>query len=222
MELILNLNNIEYKQFLTSKADILTIGLEGFCCGYLVAYPLFKLKEIIKEIHSYNKKIFLSVNIIANENIINNLINNVKEISKLDLDGIYVSDFGVFQVFREANISEKVIFNPVTSITNKYTLSIISSLNIDHACIANELNLKEIIETSNYNKGNLEILAQGYYQICNSKRKLLTNFFKKFKINNDSGYYYIKEENRDYAYPIIEINEDLLVYIDKQRCVLPY
>ena len=144
------------------------------------------------------------------------------EISKLDADGFVIADFGILQLFKEANLSSKVIFNPVTTITNKYSSKIANNLGINHVCVANELNLKDILEISKHTKGNIEVLAQGYYQICNSKRPLLSNFFKQFKIKNNSQSYFIKEESRDYAYPIIELNNEVLVYIDRQRCILPY
>lgn len=222
MKLILNLNNHDYKDFLNSKVEVITIALEGFSCGYLTTYSLDELPSIIKEIHSSKKQVYLAINKICNEVTINKLSAIMKRISNLEIDGFYLSDFGVFQIFIENKLTEKVIFNPVTSITNKYTLSILNSLNIHHACIANELNLKEVLETANYNNGCMEILGHGYYQICNSKRKLLSTFLKKFKVKSDSSYYHIKEENRDYAYPIIEIDDDLLVYIDKQRATLSY
>lgn len=222
MKLILNMNNLNYKDFLTSNVDVIAIGLKGFCCGYLISYSLLEIKEIINDIHNHNKEIYLSANLIGNEEKINEFIDIVRELKELNFDGIYVSDFGFLQVLKENGLLNKVIFNPITSITNKYSLKIFNSFSLHHSCIANELNLKEVIETSNYNNGNLELLVQGYYQICNSKRKLITNFLKKFKIKSTSKKYYIKEENRDYAYPIIEIENDLLIYIDRQRCLAPY
>jgi len=222
MELLLNLHNYDYKQFLNSPIDTLIIGLENFCTGYLVEYILDDIPFVIDNIHKSNKKIYISLNIISNEVTINKLITIMPFIKKLHADGFVISDFGILQIFKENALVNKVIFNPITKITNKYSAATCNNLGIDHVCIANELNLNDIIEISNYNKGNVEILAQGYYQICNSKRRLLSNFFKKFKIKTDSPFYKIKEESRDYAYPIIEINNEILIYIDKQRCVLPY
>ena len=222
MELILNINQYNYEQFLDSKIDIIQIGLDKFCVGYLHTYSLDLLPNIIEKIHSHNKKIYLSMNIISNQETIQNLVNIISQLSSLDIDGFVLSDFGFLQVLKENKLEHKVIFNPVTNITNKYSASIANNFNIHHCCLANELNINDILEISNYTNGNVELLAQGYYQICNSKRLLLTNFFKKYKLKNTSDYYYIKEENRDYAYPIIEIDNDTLIYIDKQRCILPY
>ena len=116
----------------------------------------------------------------------------------------------------------EIVFNPITNVTNKYSSKLFNEMGINHVCLANELNIKDILEVADYTSGNIEILAQGYYQICNSKRPLLTNFFKQFKLKSTSKHYYIKEESRDYAYPIMEVDNEIFVYIDKQRCILNY
>ncbi len=222
MELILNLNQYDYTTFINSKVDTLIIGIKSFCVGYPTNYQLYDIDTIITNIHNHNKKIYLAINIIANESTISNLNNKMNIIRNLNVDGFVISDFGVLQLFIENNLKDKIIFNPVTTLTNKYSSKLINDLGIDHCCVANELNIKDILEVAEYTKGNIEILGQGYYQIGNSKRHLITNFFKNFKINSNSSYYKIKEESRDYAYPIIELDNDLLIYIDKERTVLPY
>ena len=222
MKLILNLNQYNYKDFLDSKADIITIALENFSSGYFLTYKLEELSNIINDIHKAKKEVYLAINVVANQHQIYEFMKIVNDIAKLDIDGYVVGDYGILQILKENNLINKVIFNPVTNITNKYCAKNYISLGLNHVCLANELNLKDILEISKYNKGNVELLAQGYYQICNSKRPLLTNFFKQFKLNNTSPYYYIKEESRDYAYPILEINNEVLIYIDKQRCILSY
>lgn len=222
MELILNLHQYNYQDFLNCNANILTIALESFSSGYTKTYTLNELEEIIKVIHNNNKKIYLSINQIVNEKKIYEFKKIIVDLAKLNVDGYVVSDYGIVQILKENNLLDKIIFNPVTNITNKYSAKICNNMGINHVCLANELNLKDILEVSKYTNGNIEILAHGYHQICNSKRPLLTNFFKHFKIENNSPYYFIKEESRDYAYPIMEFNDEVLIYIDKQRCILPY
>ena len=222
MEIILNLTNHKYNLFLDSKIDTFVLGLKDYSTDHLIEYKINELEDIIHNIHKHNKKLYLSLNIIANEKQIDDLNNIIESIKSLSIDGFVISDFGILQIFREHSLINKVIFNPVTTITNKYSASIANNLGINHICIANELNLNDIIEVSKFNDGKIEILAQGYYQICNSKRPLITNFLNRFRIKPSSSSYFIKEENRDYAYPIVEIRNDLLIYIDKQRCILPY
>lgn len=222
MELILNLTQYDYLDFINSRVNTIQIGLANFCVGYLKTYTIDDLPAIIKKIHLANKKVYLSVNIIANEHQIEIFQKDIKKLKSLNIDGFVIADFGIFQILKEENLTSKIVFNPVTNVTNKYASEIANNFGIDHCCLANELNIKDILEIIEYTNGNVELLAQGYYQICNSKRALLTNFFKKNKLKNNSKHYYIKEENRDYAYPILEINGETIIYIDKQRCILPY
>ena len=224
MELILNINQYGYSAFLDSKVDAFVLGVKGFSAGYEMTYELDEFARIEKYIHEKGKKLYLSLNILANEYTASELEKSMLFIKDLDVDGFIVSDFGILQIFIEHELTSKVIFNPITTITNKYSAKIANDLGIKHVCLANELNIKDILEISNFTKGNVEILAQGYYQICNSKRPLLTYFLNKYKKrgSQETDHYFIKEESRDYAYPIVEIEDDLFIYIDKQRCVLPY
>ena len=222
MNLLLNINQYEYREFLDAPLDVLIIALKDFSSGYHITYSLEDLPLIIENVHNHNKKIYLSLNIIANEEKTTSFKSIITDLKKLNIDGYIVSDYGFLNIMKNNNLINKVIFNPVTNITNKYSAKLANDLGINHVCLANELNIKDLLDIVNYTNGNVEILAQGYYQICNSKRPLLTNFFKKFKINTDSKYYKIKEESRDYAYPIIEINNEILVYIDRERCTLNY
>lgn len=222
MELILNINQYDYSMFLSSKINTIIIGIENFSCGYLKTYKLEDISKITKEIHLANKKIYLSFNIIASESTIKDLQNKMDMIKDFEVDGFVVSDFGIFQLFKENSLTRKIVFNPITNVTNKYSSKLFNEMGINHVCLANELNIKDILEVADYTSGNIEILAQGYYQICNSKRPLLTNFFKQFKLKSTSNHYYIKEESRDYAYPIMEVDNEIFVYIDKQRCILNY
>lgn len=224
MELILNINQYGYSAFLDSKADAFILGLKGFSAGYQMSYEIDEFSRIEKYVHEKGKKIYVAINALANETTASELEKSMIHIKDLNVDGFVISDFGILQIFIEHDLVNKVIFNPITTITNKYSAKRINDFGVNHVCLANELNLNDILEISKYTKGNVQILAQGYYQICNSKRPLLTYFLNKNKKKGaqETEHYYIQEESRDYAYPIIEIDDDLFIYIDKQRCVLPY
>ena len=222
MNLLLNLNQYQYQDFLHTDVDVLIIALNKFSSGYVKTYELKELPNVINHIHKENKKVYISLNIICDEDLLLELKTLMDEIEKLNADGYIVADFGIFQLFKEQKMTEKIIFNPVTNITNKYSSLMFNNMGINHVCLANELNIKDVLEIAKYVNGNIEILAQGYYQICNSKRHLLSNFFKNFNIDATSNNCYIKEESRDYAYPIVEINGETIVYIDKERCVIKY
>ena len=224
MELILNINQYGYSAFLDSNVDIFLIGMERFSKGYLMKYSLDDVEQISKYVHEKGKKLYLSFNTQANEYCINELEKLMPIICDLHVDGFVISDFGILQTFKEHGLTNKIIFNPTTLVTNKYNAKYYNNLGINHVCVANEINYKDILEIAKFTEGNIELLAQGYFQICNSKRPLLSLFLSQFKNNKSSetDHYFIKEENRDYAYPIIEVDDDLFIFIDKQRCLLPY
>ena len=224
MELILNINQYGYSTFLDANVDIFAIGIKDFSMGYIMKYSLEDIPSITKYIHEKNKKIYLSFNAALNEKSIQELEKLMSNIADLNVDGFIINDFGVFELFKEYNLTDKIIFNPSTLITNKYSAKYYNDFGINHVCVANEINYKDLLEIAKFTDGNIELLAQGYFQICNSKRPLITHFLNQFKNKHasETNHYYIKEENRDYAYPIHQVDDNLLIYVDKQRCLLPY
>ena len=52
MELLLNINQYEYKEFLNSNVSTLIIALKNFSCGYLKEYELNDLEDIINMVHN--------------------------------------------------------------------------------------------------------------------------------------------------------------------------
>ena len=146
MKLIANINQYGYKAFLNSMADILMIALKDYSSSYFMDYELKDIPAIIKEIHDNNKQVYLSLNKICNEETIKKFEKDVLKIKDYEFDGIVVSDFGMLQILKEQNLINKTIFNPITTITNKYNANIANNLGIDHVCLANELNIKDLIE----------------------------------------------------------------------------
>ena len=221
MELILNTNNLGYRPFLESNIDSLIIGLKNFCVNQQFSVSLRQLPKIINEIRSYNKKIYLSINIFANEKETSKLTNIINKLVNLDIDGFIVSDLGVLNILKSKNLESKVTLDLQTYVTNMYSAKALLNFGVNRVCLSKEITLEDIKVISKNNEGKIELLAQGYYPITYSRRPILSCYLKNFKIKKNSNLYYIKEETRDNYY-LLEQKNNLSVFNDSQYSLLCY
>lgn len=222
MELILNTNNLGYKPFLNSNINSLIIGLKNFCVNQQFSASVRQLPKIIDEIKSHNKKIYLSINIFANERETRKLQNIVNKLISLDIDGFIVSDLGVLNILKNKNLANKVSLDLQTYVTNMHSAKALLNFGVNRVCLSKEITLEDIKIISKHNEGKIELLAQGYYPITYSKRPILSCYLKNFKIKNKSNLYYIKEETRDSYYYLLEQKNNLSVFNDSQYSLLCY
>lgn len=216
MNIILNTNSLGYKPFLDCPVDSFIIGLKDFCINQKYNLSIKNLPLIINEIKNKNKKIYISINDLLLEKKLSKFKKIFNQLILLDIDGFIVSDLGVLNVFIENNLQSKVILDLQTYITNKYSAKSLLDFGIKRICVSKEITLEDIKEISIYNKGNIEVLCQGYTSIAYSKRPILDCYYKKYKLNKNKETHYIKEESRDNYYYLNQEKNILTVYNDKQ------
>lgn len=216
MELLLNTNELGYKPFLNCQIETIIIGLKNFCHNQFYSVSLKQLPNVITELKQNKKKLCLSINTFASEKEIIKLDNLLDSLLNLEIDSFIVSDLGVLNLFKKRNIQNKVILDLQTYVTNKYSAKSLLNLGVKRIVLSKEITLNDIKEISTYNSGNIEMLCQGYYPITYSKRPILSCYYKNFKLKKNKNIHYIKEESRDFQYMLIEQNNLLTVYNNKQ------
>lgn len=222
MELILNTNTIGYKHFLTTPIDIITIGLKNFCCEEVYCVKLSKLKKAISLIKEHGKKLYLNLTYFPQEKEILKFKKVINKLVALNIDKFIISDLGILNIFIELNSQDKVVLDLQTYVTNKYSAKSLLSLGIDSVILSKEITLNDIKEISNFNKGNIGLLCQGYYPITYSKRPILNSYYKNFKKKKNDDLHFIKEENREDLFFLTETKNNLKVYYNKQYSLFNY
>lgn len=170
--------------------DTFIIGLKDFS----INYPSCDIDEI-KEL-SKDNKLFIAVNKNIFNNEIDTVLNYLKELAKLNIEGILYYDLGALNLVLENNIDVKLVWHQTHMVTNYNTCNYYNSKGVKGAFIANEITLDEIIEIKD--KTNMEIMVEvfGYPIVSHSRRKLLTNYFKSIgKEKEDKTYSLIDREN---------------------------
>lgn len=222
MSIILNTNEYGFIPFLHTNVDAFIIGLKDFCVNQKYCVTIKKLPEIIKKIKKEHKSLYLSINMFANEKHTIKFKNIINKLKNLDIDYFVVSDLGILNIFKENNLSDKVILDLQTYVTNKYSAKSLLDLGINRVCLSKEITLEDIKEIASFNNGNIDVLCQGYVPITYSKRSILSRYYSKYNLKKANGIHYIKEESRENYYYLDESNNDLIVYNDKQYSLFPY
>ncbi len=183
----------EYKN---KGAEAFIFGLES----YSVNYPEVSLEEI-KEL-SKDNNLFISIN----KNIFNNELTDLKEklieLSKLNIKGVLFYDLGLLNLVIENHINIDLVWHQTHMVTNYNTCNYYYDKNVKYGYLANEITLDEKLEIANKTKMKLMTQVFGYPAMANSRRSLLTNYFKSkekskdkttYKLEDNLGQYIIKE-----------------------------
>ncbi len=222
MGIILNTNEKGYMPFLDTPVTSFVVGLKDFCINQKYALSLKELPEAIYKIKNHHKNFYLSINLFASESEIKKFKKIIHNLKLLDIDAYIVSDLGVFNILKSNGLANKVMLDLQTYVTNKYSAKSLLDLGVKRVFLSKEITLNDIKEISLFTNGKVEVFAQGYNPITYSKRPILTNYYKNFKLKKKSDLHFIKEESRENYYFLEEYKNSLIVYNDKEYSLLPY
>ncbi|GFN36032.1 peptidase U32 family protein [Tepidimicrobium xylanilyticum] len=220
------------KMAITYGADAVYLGGESF--GLRKGAKNFSLEEIdegIKFAHSRGKKVYVTLNIIPHNEDLVGLEEYVENLYNLQVDGVIVSDPGVFSVIRRTVPNLPIHLSTQTSITNFETIMFWYNLGIKRIVLARELSLNEIKEIIDKAPKDLEIetFVHGSMCISYSGRCLLSNYMTGRDANRgDCAHpcrwkYYLMEEKRPGEYfPVYEDEKGTFIMNSKDLCMIEY
>lgn len=160
-------NILEYKE-----ADGFVLPLLNFSVDYNNYYTIDDIKKIHKET---NKKIFVIINKMIENDEIDNLKNTLIELDKLKICGIFFYDLSIIELKKELNLKIDLVWNNTHMVTNYYTCNYYYDKGCEYSYLSNEITMNEIIELKKNTKSSLIFMLLGYPVVSFSKRKLLTN-----------------------------------------------
>lgn len=135
------------------------------------------LKEQIEYIHSFNKKAYITLNIIAHNMDFNGLREYVEYLEQIKADAVIVADLGVAG-FVKAYSNLDIHVSTQANITNKFTAKAYVDMGATRLILARELSLKEIKEIRDFIPEHIELetFVHGAMCMAYSGRCLLSNY----------------------------------------------
>ena len=214
MELLVTLSNI----------NLLNKYTKGNVDGLLFGGPLslrfnYSLKEI-EMINEYclkeNLKRYVTIDAFISE-YDRVLVNDYLEfLKKLDVDGIYFTDLGIINVAGGMDLTNKLIYDPDTLLTNSLDVNFFLRQGIG-TVLARELSFDEVKDILEKNPAKCDMQVFGHLKMSYSKRQFMTNYFKYIDKEVDvlnKRSIRLVEEHRNYKLPIIEDKYGTRIYSD--------
>ncbi|MCZ0701917.1 putative protease [Natronobacillus azotifigens] len=216
----------EVKRLAEAGADALIIGHQDYGIRVAGDFTIDQIAEATTYLHEQNKRIYLLVNAIFHNEHIETLPSYLRELERLNVDGIVCGDPSIFQMIKDIDLSIPLTWNPETLSTNYQTLRFWHQRGLSRAILSNELALDAIKEIKQAVSFPIEIQVHGMTCIFQSKRKLVRNYYQHIDKAYDSDKpMFLKQEKKDEThYPVYEdvngthimSNEDLAMvdYLD--------
>lgn len=190
-----------------------------------------ELKEAVEYAHGLNKKIYVTVNIVAHNNDFDGLKEYLIYLHEIGVDAIIVSDIGIMNIAREFVPDLDIHVSTQANVTNKYTAKFYCDMGVKRLVLARELSIQEIREIREYIPREVEIetFVHGAMCISYSGRCLLSNYLTNRDSNRGACVqacrfeYTICEKSRNGEhYEIQEDNRGTYILNSKDLCMIEY
>ena len=139
-------------------------------------FSLIDIKEAVDFAHSLGKKVYVTVNIIFHNEDLDGLIRYLKELSKIKVDAVIVSDIAVVNIINENNIALEVHLSTQASTLNSYAASFWKKLNVKRIVLAREASKEDIKAIKEKTNLDLEVFIHGAMCTSFSGRCVLSNY----------------------------------------------
>ena len=195
------------------------VNVLDLSCYYDTLYSIEEIEKIVEIAHKNNQKVYVNAKKIIHEQNIREVTSLIKELEVIGVDYYLYGDFAFYQIAESLNITDKLIYQVVTYMTNKYDIEVMLNDN-NSIVVSTELSFEEMRYIVNDIPKQLHIHAFGYYPIFHSRRELISNYllYRNREIELKANYD-IVEELRNSHYPIEQNENGMVVYLDGAYCL---
>jgi putative protease len=142
-----------------------------------------EIKEACEFVHSYKKKVYVTVNIVFHNEDIEGLKDYLIELEKCGVDAIIISDPLVLEIVKENNLKFEVHLSTQANTLNYEACKYWKSEGVTRIVLARETSKKDIIKIKKECDIELESFIHGAMCVGYSGRCVLSNYFT----NRDSN-----------------------------------
>jgi putative protease len=228
MELVSPAGSLEKLKFaIDFGADAVYAGGKIFSLRSLSGMSLQELEEGIKYAHERGKKVYLTLNAFLRNADLENFRSFVKDVSRLEPDGIVVSDLGALRILREVAPSIPVHVSTQANITNYEAVKFLKDAGVKRIILARELSLKEVREIKRFvPEVEIEVFVHGALCMAYSGRCFLSLYLTGRDANRGEctqccrWKYYVVEEKRKEGFLVEESEEGTFIFNSKDLCAV--
>lgn len=177
--------------------------------------------------HSHGVKTYAALNIFANNEDIDSLKSYVNDLVTAQVDGIIVSDMGIFMIAKKYFPQVPIFVSVQANVINYAAANYWAELGAKRVTLARELRLDEIKKIADSVDIETEIFIHGAVCISYSGRCLLSKYMENRDANKGNcahccrWKYYLTEEKRPKEhYPVYEDERGTYIFSSKDLCLL--
>lgn len=178
--------------------DGLILSLDGYSVNARYTLTLDEIRDIRSKLDK--KDIFVSINKNIENDELDELEKILLELNNINIKGILYSDVAL--VTYKDKLNYDLVWSQEHLVTNYETINYWNSFGINYAYVSSDLNINEIKDIVKNSKCKLLVNLFGYQSMFVSKRNIVNNYLKYFKIDNNSDVYYMEKEGK--TYPIVD------------------
>ena len=199
------INSINEAQNIKDYCDAYLLPIKGLSINYIHTFSL----EEISKIKKLNKEVFVIINKNIHNSELNLLEKTLKEVEKLNINGIIFYDVAIVNLKQKLNLKTPLVWNQEHLTTNYGTVNYWYNKGIEYTYLSSELTKREIDEIKNTSKAKLFVNVFGYIPMFTSRRHLITNYLETFDLTSKQNNT-IKKEGK--TYPINDTDLGTTVY----------
>ena len=224
MELIVKVNKLN-DIYTLDNADSYLLSNRHFSYRYDESFCINKIRTVKNHCKKNNKKVYVLLNKIFKDHELEKLKDFIIKLQKVDIDGIFFTDFAVFMLAKEINFEHKCIFYHETFLRNSYDILTYKSYGINKIVCSKDMNLEDIKHLPSKLKDDFGVLCFGYIPLYESQRKIITHYAKHNNLDKsiiNSKELSLKENTREEQYKVIEQNGTSSIFDSKVLSYINY
>ena len=184
--------------------DAYLVPLDFFSINYTNTFSL----DDVKWLKKFNKEIFVFINKNIHESELERLENLLKEIDKLQIDGIIFYDISIVKLKKELSLKTDLVWHQEHLTTNYGAVNFWFNNGVKYSYLSSELTKREIDEIRSNTDALIFVNVFGYIPMFTSRRHLVDNYLDSFNIK-DKGNRIFKEGK---FYNITDSDNGTVVY----------
>lgn len=177
IELLAPAGDLEKLKFaLHYGADAVYIGGQNYSLrANAKNFSLRDIEEGVSYAHQYHKKVYVTVNIVFHNDDVKGLEDYLKELARIKVDGIIVSDVYVISLVKKNHIPIEVHLSTQASVLNSYAAKFYKDLGVKRIVLAREASEYDIATIKKNTGLDLECFVHGAMCTSISGRCVLSN-----------------------------------------------
>ena len=191
-------------------ADAFVVGEQRYGLRLAGDFSREDVKKAIELAHQYNKKVYVAMNAIFHNELVEELDDYIAFVRDAGADAIIFGDPAVLMAAREVAPEMKLHWNTETTATNWFTCNYWGEKGAKRAVLAREIHMDAIVEMEEHAKVELEVQVHGMTCMFQSRRTLIGNYFeyqgKVMNVENrqQNKNMFLHDDERNNKYPIFE------------------